>query len=84
MRNLFVTHSLRQGAQIPLEEEGKYAVRPTTPGSARRSLETMNRRAKRRLLLSVLFLGLLLLAVAAWTVEGMRFALGVRRPLTAT
>jgi hypothetical protein len=42
----------------------------------------MNRRTKRRLLFSALVLALFLLAVAGWTVQGVRLALG-GRPLPA-
>jgi hypothetical protein len=38
---------------------------------------------RRRFLLTVVFLGLLLLALAGWTVEGMRNLTGVRRLATA-
>ena len=37
-----------------------------------RSVSVMNRRMKKRILLSALVLGVLLVAVAGWTVQGVR------------
>lgn len=50
-------------------------MRPTTPSQPRRSVPDM----KRYLLLIVLALGLLLLALAGWTAQGLRWALSGRR-----
>ena len=46
------------------------------------SLVVMNTRLRRKLLLSLLFAGLIAIAVAAWVVQGVRYALGGGRELS--
>ena len=47
------------------------AARPTIRGKKSRSLAVM-RRMKKRILIYALFAGVLLIAVAGWTVQGAR------------
>ena len=49
--------------------------RPMPPSRRRRSVLSM----KRTLLIALLALGLILLAVGGWTIQGIRWALGDRR-----
>jgi hypothetical protein len=61
----------RQQRKIRRKDDPESAERLTTPSPRRRSVSFM----KRTLLIALLALGLIVLAVAAWTVQGIRWTL---------
>jgi hypothetical protein len=58
--------------KIRREDDVESASRPTIPSRPQRRLLVM----KRTLLLILLVLGLVMLAVGGWTIQGLRWALG--------
>jgi hypothetical protein len=61
--------------KIRRKDEAGSAARPMLPSGPRRSVHLMNR----HLLLILLAFGLLLLALAGWTVQGLRWTVSGRR-----
>ena len=57
--------------QVVPRVDAESASRPTTRGKKARSVPVM-RRMKKRILIYALFVGVLLIAVAGWTVQGAR------------
>jgi hypothetical protein len=66
-------------SKIGRADDTRSVSRTTILGKSVRSLTVMNRRRmKRRILISALLLGLLVVAVVGWTAQGVRHAFGGR------
>jgi hypothetical protein len=72
MRRAPIDQAHTQHRKIRREDDSESASRPMPPSRPRRSVHVM----KRTLLIALLALGLILLAVGGWTVQGLRWVLG--------